>query len=326
MSDEASGFGFLPALARKDLSEYALLRPHNSSQNKHARVPSLKMILETFSEDGFEPLFDGNSLAGWRAVPRIYSWLFPGGGHIDDYLKKLNVVVPKNAEQFPAKWSVEDGVVIGEQATKSYGGYLVSEQAFGEFELAFDANPDWPADTGVMIRRNRDSMEGIQVLIDHRKSGNIGGFFGNSTAGFHGVNFGLDVETDEHGNPVGLKLEDPAATTETITREKRELLSYACDPEDFIKVWKWADWNSFRIRCVGGPLPTVTTWVNGLKIAEIDLATISWPNYNHDDIANVLGSAGHIAFEVHDNDSRLGDSRWGEGARCRWRNVRLKQL
>ncbi|KAH6685808.1 hypothetical protein F5X68DRAFT_241037 [Plectosphaerella plurivora] len=284
------------------------------------------MIIETFSEDGFKPLFDSKTTAGWRPVPRIYSYLYPGGEHIDDVLKRLNVGVPPNPEIFPAKWSMEDGVLIGEQATRRYGGYLVSEQSFGEFELAFDANPDWPADTGIMIRRNRDSMEGIQVLLDHRKSGNIGGFFGNCLGSFHGVNFGLDVDRDEHGNPIGLKLEDPATSAEPLTPEKKALLSYSCNPKDFISVWKWADWNSFRIRCVGGPLPTVTTWVNGLKIAEIDLATMSWPNFNHKDVADVLGPAGHIAFEVHDNDDRLGDDRWGEGAQCRWRNVRLKQL
>ena len=35
-------------------------------------------------------------------------------------------------------------------------------------------NPDWPADTGVMIRRRPDSWAGFQVLVDHRKSGSIG--------------------------------------------------------------------------------------------------------------------------------------------------------
>ncbi|KAH6879528.1 hypothetical protein B0T10DRAFT_464567 [Thelonectria olida] len=284
------------------------------------------MSIETFSEDGFVPLFDGKTLDGWHSVPRIYSWRYPGGEHVHEYLKKLNIKIPQNPEKYPARWYAENGVVIGEQATQSYGGYLVSEKAFGEFELAFDANPDWPVDTGVMIRRNRDSMEGIQVLIDHRKSGNIGGFFGNCIAGFHGMNFAIDVETDENGKPIGLKLEDPATTVEPLTQEKIDILSYACDPQDFIKTWKWADWNSFRIRCVGGALPTVTTWINGLKIAELNLETLSWPNYHSGDVANVLGTSGHIAFEVHDNDDWTGEGRWRPGAQCRWRNVRFKDL
>ncbi|KAF4994722.1 hypothetical protein FDECE_13029 [Fusarium decemcellulare] len=284
------------------------------------------MQIETFSEDGFEPLFDGSTTQGWRAVPRLFSTSYPGGEHVNDLLKRMGVEVPKNPEQHPAKWHVEDGVVIGEQGTKGYGGYLVSEKAFGEFELAFDAKPDWPADTGVMIRRNRDSMEGIQVLVDHRKSGNIGGFFGNCISNFHAINFGLDVVRDSAGKPTGLKLEDPATTTEPLTQAKIDLLSYKCDPQDFIQIWKWADWNSFRIRCVGGPLPTVTTWINRLKIAKLNLETLSWPNFNPNDVAAALGPTGHIAFEVHDNDSRMGEHRWGPEAQCRWRNVRLKDL
>ena len=84
-------------------------------------------------------------------------------------------------EKHPAHWFVEDGVLVGEQDApgSGYGGYLVSDQAFGDFELVLEMRPDWPADTGVMIRRRRDSWEGFQVLVDHRPSGGIGGFFGN---------------------------------------------------------------------------------------------------------------------------------------------------
>jgi hypothetical protein len=32
------------------------------------------------------------------------------------------------------------------------------------------------------------------------------------------------------------------------------------------------------------------------------------------------------AFEVHDNDPVLGQDRWGPTARCRWRNIRVKEL
>jgi hypothetical protein len=39
-----------------------------------------------------------------------------------------------------------------------------------------------------------------------------------------------------------------------------------------------------------------------------------------------LGNRGHIAFEVHDNDATFGEARWGTGAQCRWRNIRIKDL
>jgi len=40
----------------------------------------------------------------------------------------------------------------------------------------------------------------------------------------------------------------------------------------------------------------------------------------------LLSRRGHIALEVHDNDPVLGQDRWGLGARCRWRNIRIKEL
>lgn len=149
--------------------------------------------------------------------------------------------------------------LAGEQDTpgSGYGGYLVSDQAFGDFELVLEMRPDWPADTGVMIRRQRDSWEGFQVLVDHRPSGGIGGFFGNGLASFSAVPFAIDAVYDDDGRPVGLVADDPATSVEPV---------------------------------------------------------------------GVLGSRGHIALEVHDNDAMFGEARWGKGAQCRWRNIRIREL
>jgi hypothetical protein len=38
------------------------------------------------------------------------------------------------------------------------------------------------------------------------------------------------------------------------------------------------------------------------------------PHFDRDAVAEVLGSSGHIAFEVHDKDPTIGDERWGPGA------------
>ncbi|PUB32047.1 hypothetical protein C8K30_101567 [Promicromonospora sp. AC04] len=70
----------------------------------------------------------------------------------------------------------------------------------------------------------------------------------------------------------------------------------------------------------------ITTWVNGLKIAELDTAALDSPDYDPQAVLDALGPRGHIAFEVHDNDSVFGEARWGRGAQCRWRNIRIKDL
>jgi hypothetical protein len=281
----------------------------------------------TPNDDGYVALFDGASLAGWRSVPRIYGTEYPGGPSILERFDSMGLVQPVEPEKYPARWFVQDGVLVGEQDSPGcgYGGYLVSEQAFGDFELVLEMRPDWPADTGVMIRRRPDTWEGFQVLVDHRPSGGIGGFFGNGLASFSAVPFAVDVVRDANGRPVALKEDDPATSMQPVTKEKRERLSYAADVDDFLRVWHWDDWNELRVRCVG-PLPVITTWVNGVRIAELDAATVDSPNYDSDAVLGALGERGHIAFEVHDNDAIFGDARWGKGAQCRWRNIRIKSL
>lgn len=285
------------------------------------------MKLDTFSEEGFEPLFDGSTLDGWHAAPRVYGTIYPGGPHLNTLFAEMGVEPPVEPEKHAAAWHVEDGAIIGEQDTpgSGYGGYLVSDETYGDFELVVEARPDWPADTGIMIRRQRDSWEGYQVLLDHRESGGIGGFFGNGLASFSAVPFSVISTRDADGTPNGLAADDPATSAEPVTQDKIDRLDYAADVQDFLEIWKWGEWNELRIRCVGA-LPVITTWVNGLKIAELDTATMVSPDYDPEAIFALLGDRGHIAFEVHDNDAMFGEARWGRGAQCRWRNVRIKNL
>lgn len=272
-------------------------------------------------------LFDGHTLDGWYAVARSYDTMWPGGPTLRDLMPELPADYEAQAAAHPAHWTVVDGVIEGFQdpAQPGYGGYLVTEQTYGDFELELEMRPDWPADTGVMVRRRPDSWAGFQILVDHRKSGSIGGFFGNGTGGFHAVPYALDVASDDAGHPTGLVEEDPATSTEPVTPDKPALLSRRGRAAEFLAAWRFGDWNQLRIRCVGDQ-PTITTWVNDVLVAEIDLATMSHPHYDAESVAAALGPRGHIALEVHDNDPRFGEARWGRGARCRWRNILIKEL
>ena len=178
-------------------------------------------------EPGFTALFDGTTLAGWSTIPRSYGALYPGGPDVLDVLTDFPRDYQVHADANPAAWSVEDGVIVGRQHPpgSGYGGYLIFEQPFGDFELRLESNPDWPADTGVMVRRRRESWEGLQVLIDHRQSGSIGGFFGNGIGSFHAVPFALDTRRDADGLPIGLKEDDPATSVEPFSEAKRAMLT-----------------------------------------------------------------------------------------------------
>lgn len=104
-------------------------------------------------------------------------------------------------------------------------------------------------------------------------------------------------------------------------------MSRAATFADFAKVWRLIDWNQFRIRCIGR-LPITTTWVNDLKIRELDTAKIATPGYDPEAVFARLGRAGSLGFEVHDVDLKnpVGQDRWATGAVCRSRNISIPEL
>lgn len=276
---------------------------------------------------GWRPLFDGETLAGWQAIPRIYGHSWPGGPHSFERFRREGWPLPVEPEKHPARWSVEDGAIVGRQSApgSGYGGYLLSDEAFGDFELELQACPDWPADTGILVRRRPDSWAGFQVLLDHRDHGGIGGFFGNGLAAFSAIPFKLRGKRDAAGNVIGLEEDDPATSLEPLQPEMIARLDHACTAEEFLEVWRWGDWNDFRIR-VEGALPVITVWVNEVLVSRLDTATIDAPNYDPEKVSELLGTSGHIALEVHDTDGMMGEGRWGHDARCRWRAIRIRDL
>jgi hypothetical protein len=253
------------------------------------------------ADDGFRSLFDGHTLRGW--TPKVRDPAHPSLG----------------------KWVVEDGIIIGGQDPpgSGLGAYLVSDEAYGDFELQIEARPDWPADTGILVRTTPQGNTGYQVLLDHRPHGGIGGFFGNNLGGFHAWNYGFTGELDANGKLVRLVPEKPNEPNALYNVD----LDFAAPPETFLKIWKIGGWNHFRIRCVGD-LPKLTTWINGEKIAEMDLAKMKVARWEPQKVLETLGTKGHIALEVHSNggSDKLGKDRWAPGAVCRWRNISIKTL
>ncbi len=129
---------------------------------------------------------------------------------------------------------MRDGALKGEQdgSGLGLGAYIVSEDVFGDFELEIEACMDRPADTGIMVRGTALGAQGFQVLVDHRKSDNIGGFYGNGTDGFHALSYNVDARYDEDGRPTGLVREDRPTATEA----KRSLLRYSAPATVFFWV------------------------------------------------------------------------------------------
>lgn len=248
----------------------------------------------------FRPLFDGLSLNGWKACPR------------------------KPGDANTGRWTIENGAISGGQEPpgSGMGAYLVSNEAFYNFELQLEARPDWPIDTGIYVRTVPAGNVGVQVLLDHRPLGGIGGYFGNGLGSFHAMEYGFIGEPGKDGNELRPERLIPVRPAEPT---KHVPLEFAATSQVFLRAWKMNDWNQFRIRCVG-ELPRLTTWINGEKISDFDVAKVQPPDFDPQAIAKVIGKPGHIAFEVHNNDAFLGKLRWWPGAVSRWRNIQIRTL
>ena len=98
----------------------------------------------------FVQIFDGASLSGW--VTR--------GGRYDGN----------------ARWSVEDGCIVGRQGPGGEGGLLYTEKRYTSFELSLEVKLDHPFDSGVFLRMAPEG-KGAQVTLDWREDGEIGAIY-----------------------------------------------------------------------------------------------------------------------------------------------------
>jgi 3-keto-disaccharide hydrolase len=288
---------------------------------KHAEAPSKPIS----PPEGFRSLFDGKTLAGWKAMARIPVAKYPDA----EFKWRLEGDALKEALKNTGRWIVRDGAIVGGQDPpgSGKGAYLVSEEKFGDFELIMDMKPDWKTDSGFLVRTLPGGSPGMQILVDHRPQGGIGGFYGNGVAGIHGMPFAIDAEYDSKGNPIRMIAADVNDERVELSKKTREILKHGANVDDFLKVWKWGEWNTVKVRCEGR-IPTITTWVNGLKIAVLEMNDLEWENYDKEACAKMLGRKGHISLEVHNNNFNhwLGKDRWWPGAVVRWKNIYIREL
>ncbi len=266
---------------------------------------------------GFRPLFDGRTLNGWRAIPRVPVAAFPGAPEPDRNTPEYRAALASKG-----RWVVENGAIVGGQDPPGsrLGAYLITEETFGDFELTVDVNPDWSTDSGIMLRATSLGGQGFQVHMDYRMLGSVATFYGNGIGNWRARHYAFNPVRDAAGRVVGLHRE--IAPDEEV----RKLARHSA-PEEFFRVWRFGQWNTLRIRCTG-KYPRITTWVNGAGIAELDAAALTAPDYDRDAVANLLGRRGHIALEVHDNPDTLwmGVDRWLPGRVVRYRNIAIRPL
>jgi hypothetical protein len=232
------------------------------------------VLAATPDEQGFEKIFDGQTLKGWHASAQT------GHSKASDH-------------KSGGKWVVEDGAIVGSQDIPGNGGILITDEKFGDFEIALDMKNDFGPDSGLFLRCTEDG-KCYQAMIDYHVGGNLMGIYGEGLGGKpHLRNFSFkqtvdDIEIHSEFNKVKIPVPFP------MTKE------------EWPKFWHHGEWNELRARIVGNP-PTITTWIKGVKFME-------WT-----DTEKRLADKDGIGLQLHGGGDRTKEY-------VRYRNIRIKRL
>jgi hypothetical protein len=157
-------------------------------------------------------------------------------------------------------WYVEDGLLVCESGPDKEYGYLGTEEKYKDFELSVEFKQGADGNSGVFFR---SSIEGTRI------------------SGWQ-----AEVAPPEH-------------STGGIYESYGRGWIIKPDPE-LDKHLKFGDWNTMRVRVVGGK---VETWLNGYLMISLD-----------DEI--IEQASGSIALQIHS----------GGGIKVQWKNLLITEL
>ncbi len=197
-----------------------------------AVVTSILSALGSFADDaGWRPIFDGKTLQGWH--PSALT------GHSR-----------ASGNKSGGRWFIEDGALTGSQDIPGNGGIIVSDEKFGDFEISIEMNNDFGPDSGLFLRSTEDGTA-YQAMIDYHTGGNLMGIYGEGKLG---------------GKPGLMNFRFLNSVTD-IAVVTNAPVALPVDPTSWKFFWRHGQWNELRARIVSNP-PTITTWINGVKIME----------------------------------------------------------
>jgi Domain of Unknown Function (DUF1080) len=138
-----------------------------------------------------------------------------------------------------------------------------------------------------------------------------------------GCNSGIFLRSTEGGSSYQIELNNAeTGGTGNLIGELMHV-SKGAQATDLIKVWKYNDWNTFRVRMVGDA-PEVTLWINGVQMWDAQ-------EPQNDKIAGETD--GFIGLQLHwyevyqpNAGGRNMNGGWRPDAGYRFRNMAIKEL
>lgn len=158
------------------------------------------------------------------------------------------------------KWYVENGELVCESGPDAAYGYLATEKQYKDFELTVDFKQSADGNSGIFFR---SSLDGTNIT-------------------------GWQVEVAPPNKFSGGVYE---------TGGRGWLIKPDAEAE---KALKFGEWNTMKIRVVGGH---VTSWLNGVQMIDLEDEKIA-------------AATGSIALQIHS----------GGGIKVNWKNLKVKEV
>jgi hypothetical protein len=166
-----------------------------------------------------------------------------------------------------AKYEVANGMIVGTCVKDSPNSFLITEKEYGDFILEVQVKIEEGINSGIQFRSAQRAEDGrvfgYQMEVDHRaERAWSGGIYDEARRGWL---YPLEL--------------NPSAKS----------------------AFKWGDWNTYRIECIGS---VIRTYVNGIPMAHlVDNATLK----------GLIGLQVHSVYKPED-----------EGKKTYWRNIRIQ--
>ncbi|MGY6647486.1 3-keto-disaccharide hydrolase [Wenyingzhuangia sp. IMCC45574] len=259
------------------------------------------LLVFVITSSGFtqQKIFNGKNLKGW---------------HLMENTPEQSYVSLKE------NFFVKENTITCKQLDNRKGALILSDKSYADFELELDFKSDWGCDSGIFVRTDAQGR-GLQILNDFLKDGCIGHLFSQGAGAYI-------------SRPIRLyKVEGKVVAKDMYDGEKRDKLNYSINAKKWNVLWKQDNWNHIKIRCVGNK-PMLTTWVNGVKIMELDGSKYEgrqlirkdgkWQGagekWNQKEVQAITKGKGMIGLQIHPG------GRWKKDGVVQYKNIKVKEL
>jgi hypothetical protein len=194
-----------------------------------------------------------------------------------------------------ARYSVEDGAIVGTSILRTENSFLCTEKTYGDFVLEYDFKVDPRLNSGVQIRSE---------CFDEAKKIEWKGKTINIAAGrVHGYQVEIDPDVPRK-RMWSAGIYDEGRRGWLFPSDGEQGKEAKAFSEQGLRIFKPNDWNRVRVEAIGD---SIKTWLNGTPCAAIK---------------DSMTPKGFVALQVHG----IGSETAKEGTQVRWRSLRIKEV